>query len=88
MITKEKKQKLISDFKTNPKDTGSSQVQVAVLTARINELAEHFKSHPKDNASKRGLVKLVNNRKTLLGYLKKTDPAAYEGTIKKLGLRK
>jgi small subunit ribosomal protein S15 len=88
MITKEKKQKLISDFKTNPKDTGSAQVQAAVSTARINELTEHFKAHPNDNAGKRGLVKLVNSRKKMLEYLKKNDPKAYEDTIKKLGLRK
>ncbi|MDR3126591.1 MAG: 30S ribosomal protein S15 [Rickettsiales bacterium] len=88
MITKEKKQKLISDFKTNPKDTGSAQVQVAVATARITELTEHFKTHPNDFAGKRGLIKLVNNRKKLLEYLKKTDSRAYEDTIKRLGLRK
>jgi small subunit ribosomal protein S15 len=88
MITKEKKQKLISDFRTNPKDTGSAQVQIAVFTARINELTEHFKTPPNDFAGKRGLVKLVNGRKKLLAYLSKTDPKAYEDTIKKLGLRK
>ena len=67
-ITKEKKQALIKDFKVSEKDTGSSEVQIAILTERINNLTEHFKSNKKDNASKLGMMKMVNNRKTLLAF--------------------
>lgn len=87
-ITKEKKQSIIKDFKINEKDTGSSVVQIAILTERINNLTEHFKTNKKDNASKMGLTKMVNNRKKLLSYLKRTDPKSYEETIKKLNIRK
>lgn len=87
-ITKEKKQTIISDFKTSENDTGSSVVQIAILTERINNLTVHFKSNKKDNGSKMGLTKMVNNRKKLLNYLKRTNPKSYEETIKKLGLRK
>lgn len=87
-ITKAKKQDLIKDFKINDTDTGSSKVQVAILTERINNLTEHFKINKKDNAGKVGLIKMVNTRKKLLSYLKKTDVKSYEETIKKLGIRK
>jgi small subunit ribosomal protein S15 len=87
-ITKTKKQELIKSFKTGENDTGSSVVQVAILTERINNLTAHFKAHAKDNLSKTGLARLVATRKKLLAYLKRTDPAAYEDAIKKLGLRK
>lgn len=87
-ITKEKKQAIIKDFKINEKDTGSSVVQIAILTERINNLTEHFKTNKKDNASKMGLTKMVNNRKKLLSYLKRTDAKSYEEIIKKLNIRK
>lgn len=87
-ITKEKKQSIIKDFKTSENDTGSSVVQIAILTERINNLTEHFKTNKKDNASKMGLTKMVNNRKKLLSYLKRTDAKSYEETIKKLNIRK
>ena len=87
-ITKERKQALIKDFKVSQNDTGSAEVQVAVLTERINNLTKHLVENKKDNSSKRGLVKMVNNRKTLLAYLKKTNEKSYEEIIKKLGLRK
>ncbi len=87
-ITKERKQALIKDFKISENDTGSSVVQIAILTERIKNLTEHFKINKKDNAGKRGLMKMVNTRKSLLSYLKKTDTKSYEETIKKLGLRK
>lgn len=87
-ITKEKKQTLIKEFATSSNDTGSSEVQIAILTERINNLTEHFKANKKDNASKTGMMKMINNRKTLLAYLKKTNPSSYETLIKKLGIRK
>lgn len=87
-VTKEKKQSLIKDFKISQNDTGSAEVQVAILTERINNLTKHLVANKKDNSSKRGLVKMVNNRKTLLAYLKKTNEKSYEEIIKKLGLRK
>ncbi len=87
-ITKEKKSSIIKDFKVSANDTGSSEVQIAILTERINNLTEHFKTNKKDNGSKLGLTKMVNNRKKLLSYLKKTNPSSYEDLIKKLNLRK
>lgn len=87
-IVKMKKQELISSFKTSTKDTGSPQVQVALLTERINMLTEHFKLHVKDHQSRRGLLKLVSQRRRLLDYLKKTDQKEYEDLVKKLNLRK
>jgi small subunit ribosomal protein S15 len=87
-ITKDKKQSLIKSFAKNAQDTGGCAVQTAILTERINSLADHFKKHPKDNASSRGLMAMVNNRKRLLAYLKRVDAAMYEDTIKKLNLRK
>jgi small subunit ribosomal protein S15 len=71
-----------------PNDTGSPEVQVALLTSRINDLAPHFKAHTKDHHGRRGLLKLVNTRKSLLSYLKRTDSARYTALIQKLGLRK
>ena len=84
---KELKEKIVGDFKTHGSDTGSSQVQVALLTQRINELTEHFKVHKKDNHSRRGLLKMVSRRRKLLDYLKRTDINEYHTIIEKLGLR-
>tara|TARA_B100000700_G_C14696005_1_gene692189 strand:- start:203 stop:472 length:270 start_codon:yes stop_codon:yes gene_type:complete len=86
-ITKEVKKNLISKFSQNEKDTGSTEVQIAVLTERINNLIEHFKNHKHDNHSKRGLVALVNNRKKLLSYLSKKDNEKYMQLIKELNIR-
>ena len=86
-ITKEVKKDLISKFAINNKDTGSSEVQIAVQTKRINNLIEHFKNHKHDNHSKRGLVALVNNRKKLLSYLSKKDNEKYMKLIKELNIR-
>ncbi|WP_321395503.1 30S ribosomal protein S15 [Emcibacter sp.] len=87
-ITAEKKQELIKDFATVDGDTGSPEVQVAILTERIVNLTDHFKTHAKDNHSRRGLLMLVNKRRRLLDYLKKKDEARYQSLIKRLGLRK
>ena len=86
-ITKEVKKDLISKFSINDNDTGSPEVQIAVLTERINNLIEHFKNHKHDNHSKRGLVALVNNRKKLLSYLSKKDNEKYMKLIKELNIR-
>ena len=85
---KELKEKIVGDYKVHASDTGSSQVQVALLTQRINELTEHFKVHKKDNNSRRGLLKMVSRRRKLLDYLKRDDINEYHGIIKKLGLRR
>lgn len=85
---KEVKEKLVSDYKTHKSDTGSSQVQIALLTQRINELSEHFKVHKKDNHSRQGLLKMVSRRRKLLDYLKRRDIGQYHEIIKKLGLRR
>ena len=87
-ITAERKQALIDEYKTGEGDTGSPEVQVAILTERINNLTEHFKSHKKDNHSRRGLLKMVSQRRRLLDYVKKKDEARYQDLIKKLGLRR
>ena len=87
-ITAENKQELINEFATVKGDTGSPEVQVAILTTRIVNLTEHFKSHKKDNHSRRGLLMLVNKRRSLLSYLKKKDEGRYQSLIKRLGLRK
>jgi len=87
-ITAERKQALIEDNAQNPGDTGSPEVQVAILTERISNLTEHFKGHHKDNHSRRGLLMMVNKRRSLLDYLKKKDEARYNALIAKLGLRK
>ena len=87
-ITAERKQALIQDYATKGGDTGSPEVQVAILTERIVNLTEHFKSHHKDNHSRRGLLKLVSQRRSLLDYLKKKDEARYKSLIERLGLRR
>jgi small subunit ribosomal protein S15 len=87
-VTAERKQKLIEDNAQGKGDTGSPEVQVAILTERINNLTEHFKTHAKDNHSRRGLLMLVNKRRSLLDYLKRKDEARYGALIAKLGLRK
>ncbi len=87
-LTKDKKTALIGDFKTHDTDTGSPEVQVAILTERINYLTEHFKTHSKDHLSRRGLMKLVNQRRRLLDYLKRKDVSRYAEVIKRLGIRK
>jgi len=87
-ITAERKEALIKDNARNDGDTGSPEVQVAILTERIINLTEHFKSHAKDNHSRRGLLMLVNKRRSLLDYLKKKDAERYAALIAKLGLRK
>lgn len=88
MISKEKKAAIMSQFVRTPNDTGSPEVQVAVLTARIQELTEHLKANPKDHHSRRGMLKLVGQRRGLLDYLKKKDIERYRALIEKLGLRK
>jgi small subunit ribosomal protein S15 len=85
---KETKEKIVTDNRTHASDTGSSQVQVALLTQRINELTEHFKIHKKDNNSRRGLLQLVSRRRKLLDYLKHRDIEQYHDLIKKLGIRR
>jgi small subunit ribosomal protein S15 len=87
-ITTEKKQAVISEYATKPGDTGSPEVQVAVLSERISNLTEHFKSHVKDNGSRRGLIKMVSQRRRLLDYVKATDQKRYEALISRLGLRR
>ena len=87
-VAAETKTKIIKDNARAKGDTGSPEVQVAILTERINNLTEHFKSHAKDNHSRRGLLMLVNKRRSLLDYLRKTDSARYTDLIAKLGLRK
>lgn len=87
-LSKEKKQQIINDFAVKAQDTGSPEVQVAVLTARIEELSAHMKTHAKDFHSRRGLMKMVSSRRRLLSYLKKEDETRYQTLIKKLGLRK
>ena len=88
VLTNEDKKKIIEQFKIHEKDTGSSKVQVALLTKRINDLTDHFKAHPKDHHSRRGLLKMVGQRRRFLNYLKKRDPAQYKALIQELGLRK
>jgi small subunit ribosomal protein S15 len=87
-ITAERKQELISEYGAKQGDTGSPDVQVAVLSERISNLTEHFKSHVKDNHSRRGLIKLVSQRRRLLDYIKATDEKRYESLISRLGLRR
>ena len=84
----EKKREIIEKFKTHPTDTGSSEVQVALLTERINYLTDHFKIHQKDHHSRRGLLKLVGQRRRLLNYLQRKDVAKYRTLIQELGIRK
>src|SRR4029453_178890 len=85
---KEVKEKIVGDYKTHNTDTGSSQVQIALLTQRINELTEHFKVHKQDNNSRRGLLKMVSRRRKLLDYLRHTNINEYHEIIKKLGIRR
>ncbi len=87
-VTAEEKQEIIAGNARDPKDTGSPEVQVAILTQRIRNLTDHFKEHHKDNHSRRGLLMMVNKRRTLLAYLKKKDVERYNALIQKLGLRK
>ena len=88
MIAKEKKQAIIAEYGLKPGDTGSPEVQVAILTARIQELTEHLKNNPKDHHSRRGLLKMVGQRRGLLNYLKENDLEGYRALIEKLGIRK
>lgn len=87
-ITAERKAQLIKEYANKEGDTGSPEVQVAILTERINNLTEHFKDHKKDNHSRRGLLKLVSSRRSLLDYLKKVDEARYAKLIGSLGIRR
>jgi small subunit ribosomal protein S15 len=87
-ITPDRKQALIKEYGTSATDTGSPEVQVAILSERIANLTEHFKTHAKDNHSRRGLLKLVSQRRGLLDYLQKVDAARYRGLIERLGLRR
>ena len=87
-MTKEKKQELIQTYKREETDTGSPEVQIALLTERINELTEHLKVHKKDNHSRRGLLKMVGQRRNMLNYLQKKDEERYKVLVEKLGLRK
>ena len=88
MIAAERKRSVISDHRVHDKDTGSPEVQVALLTERINELSDHFKSHAKDHHSRRGLLRIVSQRRRLLEYLRRTKPARYQELIQRLGLRR
>ena len=87
-VTAERKTELIKDFATKKDDTGSPEVQVAILSERIANLTEHFKTHSKDNHSRRGLLKMVSTRRRLLDYVKKTDETRYTALIERLGLRR
>ena len=88
MISKEKKTAIINEYGRKPGDTGSPEVQVAILTARIVELTAHLQENPKDHHSRRGLLKMVGQRRGMLDYLKKTDIERYRAIVQKLGLRK
>ncbi len=88
MLTKERKQEIITEYGQDDKDTGSTEVQIALLTERIQDLTGHFKLHKKDHGSRRGLLKMVGQRRTLLKYLKKNDLDSYRAILKKLNLRK
>ena len=87
-VTAGRKAEVINAFATKSGDTGSPEVQVAILSERINNLTEHFKTHVKDNHSRRGLLKMVSQRRTLLDYLRRTDEASYKTLIEKLGIRR
>ncbi|KUO66050.1 MAG: 30S ribosomal protein S15 [Gracilibacter sp. BRH_c7a] len=88
MLTPEKKKDIITKFQQHEGDTGSPEVQIAILTTRINELTEHFKTHKKDHHSRRGLLKLVGQRRALLNYLKKNDVNRYRKIVSDLGMRR
>lgn len=87
-ISQERKQELINEFKVHEHDTGSSEVQIAILTEDINSLNEHLRTHKKDHHSRRGLLKMVGKRRNLLSYLRKKDVASYRQMLEKLGLRR
>jgi small subunit ribosomal protein S15 len=87
-VTKERKTEIISEFRRVDGDTGSPEVQVAILTARIHELTEHLRTHKKDHASRRGLLKMVSKRSSLLKYLRRKDRTRYTGIISRLGIRR
>ena len=87
-LSTEKKGDVLARFRRNPKDTGSAEVQVALLSERINGLGEHFNAHKADHSSRRGLVRMVNQRRKLLDYLKATKPASYQQVVETLGLRR
>jgi small subunit ribosomal protein S15 len=87
-LAKEAKEKIVTGFRTHEADTGSPQVQIALLSQRINELTEHFKIHKKDNHSRRGLLKMVSQRRSMLDYLKRTNIQQYHEVVGKLGLRR
>ena len=87
-LAKETKEQILSDFRSHESDTGSPQIQVALLSKRINELTEHFKIHKKDNHSRRGLLKMVSQRRSLLDYLKRIDIERYHEVVSRLGLRR
>ncbi|RKX42663.1 MAG: 30S ribosomal protein S15 [Thermotogae bacterium] len=87
-VNQEEKQRIIEEFRISEKDTGSVEVQVAILTARIRHLTEHLKLHPKDFHSRRGLMKMVGRRRKFLKFLRKSNPESYKSLIEKLGLRK
>ncbi len=88
MLAREQKTNIIEQYKTHANDTGSPEVQIAILSQRINELTDHFKMHKKDHASRRGLLMMVSKRRSLLDYLKKFDVERYKTVIQKLGIRK
>lgn len=88
MLTKQQKEKIIDDFELHEGDTGSPEVQIALLTRRINDLTEHLKTHSKDHSSRRGLLKMVGTRSALLKYVRNQDVKRYRGIISRLGLRK
>ena len=87
-LSSEKKGGIVAQFRSNPTDTGSPEVQIALLSERINGLGEHFNAHKRDHSSRRGLVKLVNQRRKLLDYLKATQPQKYQELVERLGLRR
>ena len=87
MLDKKKKQQIIKKFQVHEGDTGSNEVQIAILAAEIDELAEHLKTHPKDHSSRRGLLRKVSSRRNLMRYLKKENPASYEELVKKLKIK-
>jgi small subunit ribosomal protein S15 len=87
-LTSEKKDGIVAQFRRGPQDTGSPEVQIALLSERINGLGEHFSAHKRDHSSRRGLVKLVNQRRKLLDYLRATQPQKYQELVERLGLRR
>ena len=87
-LSTERKSEILGTFKRGASDTGSPEVQIALLSARINELGEHFNTHKRDHSSRRGLLKLVTQRRKLLDYLKDSDPSRYQEVVSKLGLRR